>query len=210
MVQSQVALSQARSTEQYQDVIASNLEEFDRLARMIADMLFLAKADNGLMVAGREKIDLAEEIERLAEFFGLFAEDRGVAIDTTGEGSVIGDRIMLQRAIANLLSNAITHTAPGGKVLIRLVKEGTLQRIEIANPGKAIPSEQLERIFDRFYRLDPARGTALDGVGLGLAITKSIVEAHKGHIEVTSDNHATVFAITLPIAFEIKLPEAAS
>ena len=210
MVQSQVALSQARSTEQYQDVIASNLEEFDRLARMIADMLFLAKADNGLMVAGREKIDLAAEIERLAEFFGLFAEDRGVAIVTTGVGSVIGDRIMLQRAIANLLSNAITHTAPGGKVLIRLVKEGTLQRIEIANPGKAIPSEQLERIFDRFYRLDPARGTALDGVGLGLAITKSIVEAHKGHIEVASDNHATVFAITLPIAFENKVPEAAS
>ncbi|MFA5172107.1 MAG: heavy metal sensor histidine kinase [Sulfuriferula sp.] len=198
MVQSQVALSQARNTEQYQDVIASNLEEFDRLARMIADMLFLAKADNGLMVAGREQVDLETEIEHLAEFFGPFAEDRGVTISTSGRGTVTGDRIMLQRAIANLLSNAIAHTAPGGQVQIRLINESAaLLRVEVENPGKAIPVEQLGRIFDRFYRLDPARGTAPDGVGLGLAITKSIVVAHKGYIAVFSDNNATVFTITL-------------
>lgn len=201
MIQSQVALSQARNTEQYQEVIASNLEEFDRLARMIADMLFLAKADNGLMVAGQERVDLGTEIEHLAEFFGPFAEDKGVTVITTGAGSVTGDRIMLQRAIANLLSNAISHTLPGGKVYIRLLKETpSLQRVEVENPGKAIPAGQLDRIFDRFYRLDPARGMAPDGVGLGLAITKSIVEAHKGYIEVSSDNNATIFAITLPVA----------
>ncbi|ARU31109.1 hypothetical protein CAP31_05050 [Sulfuriferula sp. AH1] len=201
MIQSQVALSQARNIEQYQEVIASNLEEFDRLARMIADMLFLAKADNGLMVAGRERVDLGTEIERLAEFFGPFAEDKGVTVVTTGTGSVTGDRIMLQRALANLLSNAITHTSPGGKVHIRLIKEtALLQRIEVENHGKAIPAGQLERIFDRFYRLDPARGAALDGAGLGLAITKSIVEAHKGCIGVSSDNNSTIFTITLPVA----------
>ncbi|MHB1676793.1 MAG: heavy metal sensor histidine kinase [Sulfuriferula sp.] len=202
MIQSQVALTQARNAEQYQETIASNLEEFDRLARMIANMLFLAKADNGLMVAGRERVDLGAEIERLAEYFVPFAEDRGVSIITLGTGSVTGDRIMLQRAIANLLSNAITHTAPGGKILVRLINDErtSLQRIEVENPGKAIPAGQLNRIFDRFYRLDPARGTALDGAGLGLAITKSIIEAHKGYIEVSSDNNSTIFAITLAAA----------
>jgi two-component system heavy metal sensor histidine kinase CusS len=200
MVQSQVALSQARNTEQYQDVIASNLEEFDRLASMIADMLFLAKADNGLMVAGREQVNLESEIERLAEFFGPFAEDRGVTITTSGMGAVTGDRIMLQRAVANLLSNAIAHTASGGKVQIRLINESVSSlRIEVENPGKTIPVEQLGRIFDRFYRLDPARGNAPDGVGLGLAITKSIVVAHKGFIDVISENNITIFTITLPV-----------
>ena len=201
MIQSQVALSQARNNEQYQEVIASNLEEFDRLARMIADMLFLAKADNGLMVTAQEKVDLGTEVERLAEFFGPFAEDRGVTITTTGMGGVTGDRIMLQRAIANLLSNAIAHTPPGGKVSIRLLNVApALQRVEVENPGSVIPPGQLERIFDRFYRLDPARGTALDGAGLGLAITKSIIEAHKGYIEVVSDRSSTIFAIMLPVA----------
>ena len=199
MIQSQVALTQARKAEQYQEIIASNLEEFDRLARMIANMLFLAKADNGLMVTGQERVDLGAEIERLAEYFAPFAEDRGVTIITLGTGSVTGDRIMLQRAIANLLSNAITHTAPGGKIHVRLIHEErtSLQRIEVENPGKAIPAGQLNRIFDRFYRLDPARVTALDGTGLGLAITKSIIEAHKGYIDVFSDNNSTIFTITL-------------
>ena len=106
---------------------------------------------------------------------------------------------MLQRAIANLLSNAITHTPPGGKVSVRLINEegASALRIEIENQGSAIPAGQLERIFDRFYRLDPERSTTLEGAGLGLAITKSIVEAHKGYIEVSSDNNSTIFTITL-------------
>lgn len=201
MIQSQVALSQARNTEQYQEVIASNLEEFDRLARMIANMLFLAKADNGLMIAGREIVDLGTEIERLAEYFGPYAEDRKVSIVTMGAGSVTGDRIMLQRAIANLLSNAITHTPPDGKVSVRLINEegASALRIEIENQGSAIPAGQLERIFDRFYRLDPERSTTLEGAGLGLAITKSIVEAHQGRIKVSSDYNSTIFAITVPV-----------
>lgn len=201
MIQSQVVLSQARGNEEYREVIASNLEEFDRLARMIADMLLLAKADNGLMAAGRERVDLGAEIGRLAEFFGPLAEDRGVAIAVAGEGHVAGDRIMLQRAVANLLSNAISHTPAGGEVRLRLGDGGPLlKRLEIENPGPAIPAEQLGRIFDRFYRLDPSRGTAPDGVGLGLAITKSIVEAHGGRIEVSSADNRTVFALTLPAA----------
>lgn len=201
MIQSQVALSQTRTAEEYREVIASNLEEFDRLARMIADMLFLAKADNGLMAAAQEVVDLGDEIGRLVEFFGPFAEEHGVAITATGQGKVRGDRIMLQRALANLLSNAISHTVTGGEVQIRLGDAGPGEkRVEIKNPGPTIPAEQLGRIFDRFYRLDPSRGAAPDGVGLGLAITKSIVEAHGGHIEVSSSDGATVFAMLLPAA----------
>lgn len=198
VIQSQVALSQARSPDEYREVIASNLEEFDRLARMISDMLFLAKADNGLMAAGREKVDLGAEIERLAEFFGPFAEDRGVTVTTEGAGWVMGDRIMLQRAVANLLSNAISHAPAGTVVRMRLDDGGpSMTLLEVENSGPVIPPEQLERIFDRFYRLNPSRKASPDGVGLGLAITKSIIEAHRGNIDVASADNETVFAVTL-------------
>jgi two-component system heavy metal sensor histidine kinase CusS len=197
MTETQVAISKARSADQYREVLYSNLEEYERLARMIADMLFLAKADNGLIVPSSEMVDLAAEAHELFGFYEAFAEEQGVSLVLAGAGVVRGDRLMLRRALSNLLSNAIRHTPRGGsvKVVIGQRDSGEI-RLAVENPGEAIKPEHLPRLFDRFYRVDPSRQKASEGAGLGLAITKSIVEAHKGTIQAYSSNGSTRFAIT--------------
>jgi len=201
MTETQVAISKARSSDQYREVLYSNLEEYERLARMIADMLFLAKADNGLIVPSSEMVDMAMEVRELFGFYEAFAEEQGVSLVLAGGGVVRGDRLMIRRALSNLLSNAIRHTPHDGsvKVLIDPRKSGEIH-LSVENPGEDIEPEHLPRLFDRFYRVDRSRQKASEGAGLGLAITKSIVEAHKGTIQVFSSNGSTRFAITIPAA----------
>ena len=201
MTQTQVAISKARSADQYREVLYSNLEEYERLARMIADMLFLAKADNGLIVPSSEMVDLAMEVRGLFGFYEAFAEEQGVSLVLAGAGVVRGDRLMIRRALSNLLSNAIRHTPRDGsvKVLIDRRKSGETQ-LTVDNPGEDIEPEHLPRLFDRFYRVDRSRQKASEGAGLGLAITKSIVEAHKATIQAFSSDGSTRFAITFPAA----------
>lgn len=200
MTQSQVALSKTRSADEYRDVLASNLEEFDRLARMISDMLFLAKADHGLMVPQRDSIDLVDEIQQLIEFYEPLAEESGVTMVVSGRGTVSGDRLMIRRALSNLLSNALRHSPRGGEIEARVSEQNKAEvSVCIENPGQAIAPEHIAHLFDRFYRVDPARLHSGEGVGLGLAITQSIVEAHQGRIAVNSGDGLTRFEIHLPI-----------
>ena len=202
MTQTQVALSKTRSADQYREVLYSNLEEYERLARMIADMLFLAKADNGLIVPSRETVDLAAEVRDLFGFYEAFAEEQCVRLALAGTGNIPGDRLMLRRALSNLLSNALRHTTRGGTVMVRIDQRKSGETgLSVENPGEDIEPQHLPRLFDRFYRVDPSRHKARsDGAGLGLAITKSIVEAHQGTISVSSSNGLTFFAITFPAA----------
>ena len=202
MTQTQVALSKARGAAEYREVLESNAEEFERLSRMIADMLFLAKSDNGLIVPGHDCFDLADEVAALFDFYGALAEDSGVALRCDGSGSVTGDRLMLRRAIGNLLSNALRHTPAGGRidVAVRVAPDadGGSVRLSVANSGTPIPPEHLPRLFDRFYRVDAARRHASDGAGLGLAITRSILRAHGGDIAARTAQDGNVFEMWLP------------
>ncbi len=201
MTQTQVAISKARSADQYREVLYSNLEEYERLARMITDMLFLAKADNGLIVPSSEMVDLADEARGLFDFYEALAEEHGVHLVLAGTGVIQGDRLMIRRALSNLLSNAIRHTPRDGSVsvLIARLDSGEIQ-LSVENPGEDIDAEHLPRLFDRFYRVDPSRQKASEGAGLGLAITKSIVEAHRGTIQAYSSDGSTRFAIAFPAA----------
>jgi two-component system, OmpR family, heavy metal sensor histidine kinase CusS len=201
MTQTQVALSRSRSADEYREVLYSSLEECDRLARTVADMLFLAKADHGQIIPTVEGIDLAREVRELFEFYDALVEDRGVTLACTGEGSIAGDKLMMRRALGNLLSNAIAHTPPGGCVKVSIGRnDAGLVTLGIENPGETIPAEHLPRLFDRFYRVDPARQRSSGGAGLGLAITRSIVAAHGGTIDVSSANGLTRFEMSLPPA----------
>jgi two-component system heavy metal sensor histidine kinase CusS len=199
MTQTQVAISKERSLDEYREVLYSNLEEYERLARMISDMLFLAKADNGLIIPSSETVNLAIEIQELFGFYEAFAEEKNVRLVHEGEGSVKANKLMLRRALSNLLSNAIRHSPRGGtvKVLIDHSQPGTIN-LTVENSGEVIAPEHLPRLFDRFYRVDPSRQKSSDGAGLGLAITKSIIEAHKGRIQAFSSNGSTRFDITFP------------
>lgn len=199
MVQTQVALSEARDLDQYREVLYSSLEECERMAQMVGDMLFLAQADNGQLRPSTEPVDLGAEIQNLFDYLDAWSEERGVALRLKGAAPpVAGDRLMLRRAFSNLLTNAIRHTPRGAEVLVRLEGGAEGTRVQVANPGDPIPEEHLPRLFDRFYRPEPSRQRRGEGAGLGLAIVKSIIDAHGGTVAVTSDGQATRFAITLP------------
>lgn len=201
MTQAQVALSKQRSADEYQELLYSSLEELDRMSKMVADMLFLAQAEHHLNQPAFAAVDLAAEVRDLFEYFEALAEDRGVALLLEGDAAVVqGDRLMLRRALSNLLSNGLRYTAAGESLRVRLDRHGQYVELRVENPGADIPLAHLPRLFDRFYRVDPARQRKGEGAGLGLAIVKSIVEVHCGSIDVESKAGLTCFTVRLPTA----------
>ncbi|GAB3183546.1 heavy metal sensor histidine kinase [Hydrogenophaga aquatica] len=196
LTQTQVCLSQKRDPATYQDVLASNAEEFQRLARMISDMLFLAKSDNGMPLPHPETVRLEQEVQALFDFYDAVAEDRSIHLQVQGEASVVGDRLMLRRAISNLLSNALRYGTQNSTVKASITTNAESVILCIENTGKTIDPEHLPRLFDRFYRADKSRSRPeSDGTGLGLAITQAIMSAHSGSVDVTSCDGTTRFLL---------------
>lgn len=163
---------------------------------MVADMLYLAKMEHSLTLPSAEDIHLADELRALFEFYDALAEDQAVQLQLRGDGRVTGDRLMLRRALSNLLSNAIRHTPPRGTVLVSIADTGHGVTVSVDNDGDAIPPQVLPLIFERFYRADKSRARPeSESAGLGLAITKAIVVAHGGSIAVSRAEGRTRFAI---------------
>lgn len=203
MTQTQVSLSRPRDAASYREILESNAEEFERLTRMISDMLFLAKTEysetEDLIASNSGPIELALEVQSLFDFYEALADDKGVQLRLQGVCTATGDRLMLRRAVSNLLSNALRYTPHGGTVVVRLRAEPGQCILEVENPGHAIAKEHLGRLFERFYRADPSRQHVTgEGTGLGLAITQAIVRAHRGQVSVQSEQGLTRFTITLP------------
>ncbi len=204
LTQTQVTLSRARSADEYRDILASNAEEFERLSRTIADMLFLAKAENNQLIPHPEPLELADEVAELLEFYGVLAEEKEIRLSVVGHGTVSGDRLMLRRAISNLLSNALRYTPVGGMVTVRIETQGDeAVKLTVENTGPCIAAEHLPRLFDRFYRTDSARQRTTEGSGLGLAITRSILIAHGGDVSVSSAEGITRFTLSLPVGGQL-------
>ncbi|MDC7715070.1 heavy metal sensor histidine kinase [Vogesella sp. LYT5W] len=199
LTETQVAISMPRSADEYRDILASNAEEFQRLARMVSDMLFLAKAEHGLVLPSRERIAIEDEVAALLDFYDALAEEKNIRLQQTGSGMIWGDRLMLRRALSNLLSNALRYTPTDSVVSISIQQDEHGTAVSVGNPGPSIPAAQLPRLFDRFFRADSARVAAeSDGSGLGLAITRSIAEVHGGSIGVTSVDDWTCFTLHFP------------
>lgn len=198
MMQTQVALSQPRSKDEYLHTLGSNAEEFERLARMISDMLYLAKTENEQIMLCSEDILLEQEIANLLEYYEMLAEERNITLTLQGEAKVQGDKLMLRRAFSNLISNAIQHSFERGGIDITIYTYKQSVLVDVSNYGKTIPAEILPHLFDRFYRADKARTCCLsEGVGLGLAITQSIAKAHGGRVSVRSKDNVTTFTFTI-------------
>lgn len=193
MMETQVALSRARTVEEYQALLASNFEEYERLSRMIDNTLFLARVDNAQLALKRETLDLTAELQRIHDYFEFLADDAGVRLGVEAEPLQASiDPVLLQRAVSNLMANALAHTPPGGVVTLtaRQVEQGV--EIAVANSGPGIDPAHLPHIFDRYYRADQAR-TA--GAGLGLSIVRAIMELHGGNISVASQPGLTTFSL---------------
>ena len=196
--QTHVALGHPRSTEYYREILYSHLEEFERMSRMIGDMLFLAQTENDPRNLRLERIDLVKLVRGLFDYFEAFAEDRNITLCAQGMVEPVqADREMLLRALNNLLSNAIRHAPHGSCITVTLARNDKWTTISVENLGKRISENDLPKLFDRFFRADPARQRNASGAGLGLAIVKSIAEAHGGHVQVVSNDTGTRFDLFL-------------
>lgn len=196
LMQTQVALANRRDADTYRNILASNAEEFQRLARMVSDMLFLAKTEGGIQLPSKEYFSAEQEVQALLDFYEAVADDKNVRMSLHGGGKILGDRLMFRRAVSNLMSNALRHTKADGDVRIEIVDTENSIQVTVQNTGDEIDPKIMPRLFDRFYRADPSRAQPdSEGAGLGLAITRAIVEAHGGEIEVSSDHGHTRFAV---------------
>ncbi|MFV5374803.1 heavy metal sensor histidine kinase [Acinetobacter calcoaceticus] len=195
MTQTQVCLSRSRDIATYQEILFSNLEEFERLARMVSDMLFLAKAEHGLHRANLQQVNLVKEVSALFDFYDAIAAEKGMSLKQTGQGYVEGDPSMLRRALNNLLSNAIKYGKSDSIIKIKCQQNSDTTELTIENESSALSQEQLTRLFDRFYRTDVSRQRVEEGTGLGLAITKSILDVHGATIQANYQNGHITFKI---------------
>ncbi len=203
--ETEVALRWGRDPEELRRTLESNLEEIDRMGRIIEDLLLLAKSEAGELRLEIREFSLGDLLQDLYLQGKTLGESKNIDItlklQVTEDIRLKGDQFQLHRMLLNLLNNGIKYTPENGSVEIRLAIEDTEAVLAVADSGIGIAAEHQPHIFERFYRVDEARNRAVGGTGLGLAIVKSIVEAHDGRIEVDSTpGSGSIFTIRLPLA----------
>jgi len=181
----EVALATSHSRDDDREALATCLDSAGHLSRLIERLLFLARADDPRTVLEMETFDLASELAAVREFYEPAAEEAGIEMAVIAPSHLACrlDRTLFQRALGNLLTNALTHTARGGRVVVSASSGPEGLVVSVSDTGVGIAPEHLPRLFDRFYRPDPARSSG-QGVGLGLAIVKSIAELHGGQVSI--------------------------
>jgi len=200
--EAEIALLEARSVDEYKRVLASQLEEFDKLSHMINQLLVLANAEAGEIQWTDQSVDLSDMIVSLVEQLEPVASVKGITMKTGAEPHVhvCGDASWIERVVLNLLDNAIKFTPDGGNVTVSLAAKGAEAALSVQDNGIGIPAEALPRIFERFYRAEPSRSKQIEGVGLGLALAQWIVEKHGGRITVESQpGQGSCFTVYLPL-----------
>jgi len=199
--EAEVALRIPQESEQYRDCLENMLEEIDHLSRLSEALLFLFRADAGLGARARDLLSLDQIVREIADHMRVVAAEQHqeLTVDAPSPCHVLGNAEQLRRLLFNLLDNAIKFTPPDGTIGIRVECAQGQASVIVSDTGIGIAPEHLPRIFDRFYRVDSARGRRTGGNGLGLSICKSIAEAHQGFIEVVSQpGKGTQVTLTLP------------
>lgn len=182
----QVALSRPRHVEELVSVLGGNVEEIQRMSRMVTDMLFLAQAESAGSALAIESLRLDDEARHVAEFMEPAARERDATITVAGSAVAAADRGLVRRALTNLLSNATRHCTTGSEIRIAVAQEGTGASLSVSNEGVVPAREHLDRLFDRFYRVDSARARDGGGAGLGLTIVQAIMHVHHGSANVSA------------------------
>lgn len=195
--QTQVALSRPRGAAQLVEVLQSNLEDLERLRGIVNDMLFLARADQGERPQQLLPASLAAEVEMTIEFLDFLMEEANVSICVRGDAQVPIERSLFRRAVTNLLDNAIRHSPPHSEIVVEVSAGQGQVHIAVSNPGPEIPPEHLDRLFDRFYRVDMARTNSGESHGLGLAIVKAVAAMHAGSVFAASRGGITTVGFSV-------------
>lgn len=191
----QVVLSRSRSEAELREAMEGNIEELERLSRLISDMLLIARTDTADALVQRDSLQLADEARRVVDYLMVLADERQIQVVVRGNAGTAGDRMLVQRAITNLLSNALRHADAGSTVHVDIAQGASGATLSVSNQGQGIAAEHLSRVFDRFYRIDTGRARLDGGTGLGLAIVRSIMHAHGGEVRASSEGGTTSFTL---------------
>jgi two-component system heavy metal sensor histidine kinase CusS len=195
--EAQVALSRDRSAAEYRETIESTIGECERLSGIVDNLLFVARADAATEPVEPVRFDARAAIEKIAAFYETIAEDRHITINCSGRGQISADPALFERAVGNLVDNALRFTPENGSIQIALTEHPGDFEIAVSDNGSGVAAEHLPRVFDRFYRAEPSRGS--DGAGLGLALVKSILDLHGGSARIHSQiGHGTTVSLTFP------------
>ncbi len=186
--QTEVALLSDRSPEAYREVLRSTLEELDDLRRLIEDTLFLARAEDPQAVIDRQALALGAELRDVADYLEPSAAERSVTIAVIDPGPTVleADRMLLRRALVNLVTNAIRHTPPGGRITLSGTRQEGRVTVQVQDTGDGVPADVLPHVFDRYVRASGADGDRAAKSGLGLSIVRGIMRLHGGTADIAS------------------------
>src|SRR5882762_4741935 len=197
--EAQVALTRDRTAADYREIVESTVAECERLSRIVDNLLFVARVDAAREPIARKQFDARAEVEKIAEFYQTVADDHHVTITCSGNGQIYADPDLFERAVGNLLDNALRFTPENGSIQIALRQQETDFEVAVSDNGCGIAAQHLPRVFDRFYRAESSRGS--DGAGLGLALVKSIVDLHGGSAIIESNlGHGTIVKLVFPLS----------
>jgi len=198
--ESEIMLIADRTIEEYQENLTSSLEEYDRLTHLIESLLFIERAENTDMELKQTTFDIKTKVDKIISFYEALIELKAITVVFNGTGQVNADPPLFERAIINIISNAVKYTKNGGHIKFYVAtKNDQTVSLSVNNDGPAIEPEDLEHLFDRFYRADSAKKVDHNGLGLGLSIAKSIMDLHGGNIQAQSNAiTGTTFTLNFP------------
>jgi len=183
--EAQVALTRDRAPAEYRETIESTIGECERLSGIVDNLLFVARVDAAREPIAPMRFDARAAVEKIASFYQMIADDHHVTIRCSGEGQIYADSALFERAVGNLVDNALRFTPANGSIQIAIAEHAANFEVAVSDNGCGIAPEHLPRVFDRFYRVESSRGS--DGAGLGLALVKSIVDLHDGSARIQSE-----------------------
>ncbi len=198
--QTQITLSQPRSGSELEQLLYSHLEEYDRLTKMIENMLFIARSEQGQSTLEKQQISIDEVLSHLLDYFEFVAEDKNIAFYVTGaKGLQIWANLqLLQRALSNLMTNAIDYGRRDSNISIHIQQHATQIEINVLTHDVFIAEQHLSHLFDRFYQVDESRHAHARTGGLGLAIVQSIMHLHRGTTTVENSAQGVIFRLFFP------------
>jgi signal transduction histidine kinase len=198
----ETALAEEPLTEPQRERLLSQLDEMERLAKIVDGLTLLTKADAGQVQLKRETVSLDELLRDAYEDAKILGQTKKISVcmETCDAVTMNGDRHRLRQLLLNLTDNAIKYNDPKGEVILALIRQDGAAEIKIINTGAGIPAEIVPRVFDRFFRADSSHNSAIDGCGLGLSIAKWIVDAHGGSIGISSGPKVTTVTLRLPLS----------
>lgn len=195
----ELALSKSCTKMTYQQTMLQQMQACQDLAKLIDQLLFLARSDHGQLSLDYERFSAREIVDPILAFYQIWAEEKNIALQCSGDIEISADRHLLKRVLTNLVSNALHYTPANGEVLINMAMKDAKPCITIRDTGIGIPAHHLPKVFDRCYRVDADRNITSGGLGLGLAIVKSIVDLHGGTLHIMSEvQKGTTIQLLLP------------